>query len=460
MPAGIRPSLAQARKDYPLPFGDGCHATESQTQSGTCEYGDRKGSRTMVLFGDSHALSWFPALVRIADEDGWRLVVLTKSACQSVDIAQYNKNLKRIYRECFTWRDEAFARIAQLRPDLVVVTNTRGFRVANENGTQLTGAAETAAWRSGMARTLTRLNEAAGHVVVIADVPLTRFDPPVCLSDHPESILACATPYDAAIDPGWIEQERAEASRGGASFIDPTLWVCPSTPCPPVLGNFLVLKDSGAHDDGLRRRPGRTAARGAGGRARPALIRERDHFAVIRTRLERPPSPTALTALTCRRRPSRGGPSCRATSVDEATVATRLDAPEPVARYTRYAGDAPDSPSAGWVHDSEMPCPWSRYPERTGADQAVAAGGGGGGDPSRIATASRSAGTSYRRHRPGHSVAARSRWPADVGECLLGAVDGIGVQRVAPWGRSAAIDLPGEESARAHPVRRAWRRRS
>jgi hypothetical protein len=199
----------------------------------------------MVLFGDSHALSWFPALLRIADEDGWRLVVLTKSACQSVDMTQYNKNLKRVYRECTTWRDEAFARIAALRPDVVVVANTRGFRVVDASGTQLTGAPETAAWRDGMARTMTRLGEVARQIVVIADVPLTRFDPPECLSDHPDSILACATPFDAAVDVRWIEQERDAAARGGATFVDPTLWVCPSTPCPPVLGNFLVLKDSG-----------------------------------------------------------------------------------------------------------------------------------------------------------------------------------------------------------------------
>ena len=50
--------------------------------------------------GDSHALSWFPAVNRLATERGWRLVNLTKSACASADVSQWNTNFKRVYTEC------------------------------------------------------------------------------------------------------------------------------------------------------------------------------------------------------------------------------------------------------------------------------------------------------------------------------------------------------------------------
>ena len=36
---------------------------------------------TVVLFGDSHAMQWFPALNGLAKEHDWRLVGLTKAAC-------------------------------------------------------------------------------------------------------------------------------------------------------------------------------------------------------------------------------------------------------------------------------------------------------------------------------------------------------------------------------------------
>jgi len=245
VPAGLRPALDKARKDYPVPFDDGCHAKQDDVRSDHCEYGAAGARRTMVLYGDSHALAWFPALERIAKEDGWRLLVLTKSACQAADVAQWNTNYNRVYHECPTWRADTFARIAREQPELVIVTSARGFRVVDDAGNQLVGDEKTAAWREGMARTLGLLGDAADRVVLVADTPMSRTDPPECLSESLDSILACATPYELAVDPAWIEEERAAAASSGASFVDPTSWVCPSDPCPPVLGNFLVLKDPG-----------------------------------------------------------------------------------------------------------------------------------------------------------------------------------------------------------------------
>jgi len=33
------------------------------------------------------------------------------------------------------------------------------------------------------------------------------------------------------------------AADSGVGFVDPTRWVCPSDPCPAVIGSFLVLRD-------------------------------------------------------------------------------------------------------------------------------------------------------------------------------------------------------------------------
>lgn len=199
----------------------------------------------MVLFGDSHALSWFPALQRMAERDGWRLIVLTKSACQAGDFLQWNRNFKRAYHECTAWRADALQRIEAERPDMIVVSSSRSFQAADERGEQLGPEDRAQAWRAGMARTLGRLRAAADRVVLIADTPLSPVNPAECLSENLDSILACATPVDVAIDPSWIAEERTAASAAGAEFVDATAWVCPSAPCPPVLGRFLVLRDGG-----------------------------------------------------------------------------------------------------------------------------------------------------------------------------------------------------------------------
>ncbi|HVL54415.1 MAG TPA: SGNH hydrolase domain-containing protein, partial [Vitreimonas sp.] len=35
------------------------------------------------------------------------------------------------------------------------------------------------------------------------------------------------------------------AADAGATFIDPTPWVCPTEPCPAVIGSLLVYFDGG-----------------------------------------------------------------------------------------------------------------------------------------------------------------------------------------------------------------------
>ena len=244
VPAGLRPSIGEARTDYPLPYDDGCHVKQEDTVSGPCEYGKTGSSTTVVLMGDSHALSWFPAVNRLAIDRGWRLVNLTKSACASADFSQWNPTLKRVYTECNQWRENTYRRIEAEKPDLVLIANSRMFQAVGPDGTTiLKGEARTEAWRQGMDSTLARITPAAGEVVLIGDTPRSMFDVPVCLSAHPDDTLACATPFEKSVNLAWLAEEEAAAAAGSAGFVDPTPWVCPTGPCPAVIGNFMVLRD-------------------------------------------------------------------------------------------------------------------------------------------------------------------------------------------------------------------------
>lgn len=247
VPAGLRPSLADAARDYPLPYLDRCHVQQNGRSSATasCMYGDLTSSTTMVLFGDSHALSWFPAAVKVADRRGWRLQVLTMSACSPADIPSWNANYGRVSTECATWRQRALELIEAERPAIVLVAGTRGFATVDASGRILTGDARTSAWEAGMNRTLDRLVTSAPTVILIADVPLAAQDPPTCLAAHPSSVLACSTPVSVAVNAVWRAAERRSAAANLTDFIDPTTWVCPSSPCPAVIGHILVLRNTG-----------------------------------------------------------------------------------------------------------------------------------------------------------------------------------------------------------------------
>ena len=244
LPAGLRPSLADSQHVRAAPAEDGCHLTFGGDESGPCEYGDVDGDRTVVLLGDSHALAWFPAVQRLAVERGWRLLSLTKAACSPAGVDQWADPLNRTYPECSRWRENTLARITAERPALVLVTGSDGFITVDDSGApQYEGAAREVSWRDGMSRTIARLQAASDRVVLIADVPGSQFDVPVCLAEHRADTLACATPRSDAVDPDWFVVQQEVAADAGVGFVDPTRWVCPSDPCPAVIGSFLVLRD-------------------------------------------------------------------------------------------------------------------------------------------------------------------------------------------------------------------------
>ena len=246
VPSDLRPTLAGAPTDYPTPYLDHCHVgQDGRASSNPCLYGDLKSTTTIALFGDSHALSWFPAVERVAVARGWRLLSLTMSTCSPADIPIWNSSYTHLNVACAAWRAAAIRRLVHERPAVILVAGTRGFAAADAPGRPLVGDARVRTWQAGMQRTLARLVSAAGRVIVIADTPLSLVDPPVCLASHPTSLLACASPVRRAINYAWLAVEHASADSARAGFIDSSSLVCPTSPCPAVIGRILVYRNPG-----------------------------------------------------------------------------------------------------------------------------------------------------------------------------------------------------------------------
>ncbi len=241
VPAGLMPSLEAARSDQPRIYGDGCHLEQPSTTIPDCVYGDPSSSTVVVLFGDSHAAEWFPALERLATERGWRLVSLTKSACTPAQLTVWNTTFKRAYDECNQWREEVFARVAADRPDLVIVASSHPYTSAGSDGPAPADGGQ--ALQTGLAQTLQRLRPLADAVALIGDTPKLSQDPPDCLSQHLDHILACDEPRAQTLDVAWTTVEAAIAGQADATFVDPTNWACPTDPCPVVIGRYLVFRD-------------------------------------------------------------------------------------------------------------------------------------------------------------------------------------------------------------------------
>ena len=149
----------------------------------------------------------------------------------------------RAYTECDAWRERVFVELASLRPTMTVVAMSRIATLVDGAGTASV-AQRADLWSAGIATTLARLSGLTEHVVLLGDTPRSKVDPPACLSKHLDDVLACATPFAAAVDVKRTAADLGLAAAAGATFIDPTPWVCPTDPCPVVIGSYLVFRDA------------------------------------------------------------------------------------------------------------------------------------------------------------------------------------------------------------------------
>jgi peptidoglycan/LPS O-acetylase OafA/YrhL len=235
----LRPTPRDADEDRGRSYADGCLADAEATASPRCVYGDRRSPTTVVLFGDSHAMQWFPALDRLARRRHWRLVQLAKAGCppSAVDVIYAPEH--RAYPECRVWREDTLRRIERERPALVVVTESVQYRIPGlgaESGMR--------ALADGYAPVLARLQQTVPRVVVLGDTPMPPRDVPDCVAGAMRHLPRCAFGRRAATARAALVAAGA-ARVPGVEVIDVTGRFCVRSLCPAVIGNVLVYRNSG-----------------------------------------------------------------------------------------------------------------------------------------------------------------------------------------------------------------------
>jgi peptidoglycan/LPS O-acetylase OafA/YrhL len=239
------PREAEKKENRPRMYADGCHLDLEETKSPACVYGNPSSDTIVVLFGDSHAMQWFPALEKLAKERDWRLLGFSKSACPPAEISVYSTGLRREYRECEEWRERTLGRIVrEENPDLIVTSMLNRYR-AREDGKGLPTDQSNEAVVEGYVSTLEELRSSGAPVAVIEDVPRPNKDVPECVSQSLDRLRDCAFPREKALGEPRVNVLAAEEVEG-TSLIDPTPMVCPKERCPAVIGDVLVYRN-GAH---------------------------------------------------------------------------------------------------------------------------------------------------------------------------------------------------------------------
>ena len=242
--SALRPNPLQAGADRSQMFDDGCLVGRSGTKSNHCVYGDVKAKRTLVLFGDSHAMQYFPALAPLARRHHLRLIALAKAECPPGEVRVLNPVERREYSQCDLWRRRALRRIeaeADPRQTAVVLSGASEYTPIDANGKALDGTAGARSLEAGYEATLDRLRQQRFRLVVIKDPPAAPYDVPSCVSGELENLASCAFRPRREAAEGF--DARATTKVSGAHLIDVDPVICPRGLCRAVIGNALVYRD-------------------------------------------------------------------------------------------------------------------------------------------------------------------------------------------------------------------------
>lgn len=230
--------IQMARMDLPVLYSQPCDTWFHSAEVSECVYGPKDARHTVVMFGDSVLAQWFPAVAEIyLKKPGWRLVVLTKSACSAQEVSYYYPRIKAMYTVCDTWRKRAIDLMVQMRPDVVIMGSTHyGFTPQQ--------------WISGTRLVLKRLSPVSGAIAIISPTPELGFDGPDCLAakanwpDWLPSPERCQTPLNPVTKNSVFDLlKTASEPFRHVGVIDMLDAICPNQLCRAQRGRHIVYRD-------------------------------------------------------------------------------------------------------------------------------------------------------------------------------------------------------------------------
>ena len=248
VPAELRPAVLDLEGSVP-DLGD-CDYVDDLVRT-LCPRGvgdTSPGARSIVVLGNSHGRMWIPAFEQIAERAGYTTYYLVKSNCTAADLlvgdlARGNDP----WEACSDFRDWAVEQVAELRPELTVVsTSGPNPIIYTDDGRRLrqVDPDRPAVVQQGFVDLFERLEPSTDRLVLLRDIPKSERDPGACLTQGDVDLGTCLfTPI--AQQEADSDASVAGALEAGVEHVDPTPWVCWDGECPVVVGNVLPYRDRG-----------------------------------------------------------------------------------------------------------------------------------------------------------------------------------------------------------------------
>lgn len=235
VPATLQPNLAEVPTDRKY-FN--CLNVSSENEE-TCSWGADAAPRLAVVLGDSHALMWMPALQLVLPPKGFKLKTPGLGGCPNSTVRRWEPAFSFMGDQCAAHHRWVLERLRALRPDLVVLSDFSGFVNWQTKAGEVKTTGYREAWASGLEEFIKQVVPLAREVVIIGQTPRGQ-----ALSDCLPRTLELARCFG---DDNYMRGQRGIERRvvlvTGGKFVDPSVWLCVGSKCPPVIDNSAVFHD-------------------------------------------------------------------------------------------------------------------------------------------------------------------------------------------------------------------------
>jgi hypothetical protein len=245
LPASVASSLGNVSIDDDRDVTGVCFMADSDASASPlkeCTYGNTKSTNTVVLFGDSLANMWFPAIQTLATDHGFKLVLISEANCPLPSITFYDQNVAAPQTACNTWRKDEIKAIKLLKPRRIYLASSGlGDEIAVNGRGTYNGVAS--AWTAGFVKTVDELKATGAKITMIGIPPYVSITAPNCLAVHSSNIQLCDASYAEAENQSNTVPEQAAAEKAGVPYVPVTELYCSPPRCTVVIHNTVVYRD-------------------------------------------------------------------------------------------------------------------------------------------------------------------------------------------------------------------------
>lgn len=219
LPSVLVPPLATAGKDG---VNLGACSQYPRFTGKICNLGDPTGTKTLVVFGNSHSVMWVPALSLIAKAEGWKLYPVVREACAYEVYADVGQ-VWDPQNVCSRFYDWAKTAIEKLHPDVIVMGSYY----------------ESPGWVDGEAVIVRQLKPMTKRFILLGD-DVFGTSPVQCLARPGATQGSCAKPEGTN---SFEIKARNIAASAKVNFLDIRPLMCEDATCPAVIDGFIPTKD-------------------------------------------------------------------------------------------------------------------------------------------------------------------------------------------------------------------------